>query len=657
MALGALDAVSDLAQDNGQNARPTLSGKKVSDYLPPPSVDDSTEEHDEEQDEQESETDQEIQPLDEDSGQEWIFDRHCQRGDTPSLSASEDDQLVDSDDSDASDEERDPLAAAGQSSSMAANVKRPTALQYNRLLSPLQFVIKIIRGIPPTFTNVNFKDEPLQLPELKATMLVLALLGSRMKAVEVQILLCANLKMLMDPTVNPVARVPSRPVSIQNRPHIARRKLILKRRSLYSYWNNICRGLVAKGVPELKREWKLEMIAFLDELRMEDKKPPVKITATHSMLRALHTGQAVASQPNDSENDEPQAKASGPSHLTRLMTGQSGPQLPATAVKTLDQSINELPDPAAALRKTAMFVCPLCDLDCKTYPHLLFHWISIACKKRNGTNAERRVWCNFCHCFLSLQGVPIDALIQHKSSCAYQWGLSSGFSTAVLSKKRNYKKSKKRKRDPEVTGVFASAPHSDLYRPCAFTVPNFFSLKSATGSKIQSVTWYFCPDCSGHRCAVEKTRQKPEMKKMYAVFRTPIALAQHYQDHLTRSGRKLGGKHLPVNQSYDPAWPCTFPACLYTAKDLKERLNHLSKEHMIPLLVNGQGKAVLQGEFRDDVKQVKWWSTDEYQDVHNLFLTRGKNDMQSGRRWVNAEIEAEQDAEGETDSEYEQEQE
>lgn len=160
----------------------------------------------------------------------------------------------------------------------------------------------------------------------------------------------------------------------------------------------------------------------------------------------------------------------------------------------------------------------------------------------------------------------------------------------------------------------------------------------------------------------KSTKGQLNPKKMYAVFRTATALAQHYVDHITVGGGRLGEKRLPLNQVYDPPWTCTYPACQYVAEDMHERVNHLSKEHMMPLLVDIKGKAARQDTLHAD-QLVQWWSVDHAIDVElcsdGLFLTRGKTDMQRGRRAVK-QVEAatqpgahpsDEDADGDTDTE------
>lgn len=592
----------------------------------------------------------------------------------------------------------------------SSSVTPSTARQYSRLLTPLAIVVGLCRGLTSNEAARRLRCNTLRphpcLAELRATIACLAVLGINMRRRDCCALLTANARMLCDPRARAVLRLPLRPASINDRvrrssTNIRRRGLTVKRASLASYWHKLRRCLVGMGHQQLREDvdWRAELGLFIKDLRIARDEPLVD-------LRGVCDTPAVIAGGGDEEGDDagtaedvdgarshvqtrpdpiprfspppaPSAASAAPPALrVPLQSGGSNATTATTAAPaalTLDESIAALEDPAAAVRAAKVFRCPTCDLDCKTYTQLLFHWVCATCSRKTvaattaatatATTPTTRVWCAFCRCFLVMQNANDPAasgantsspsLLRHKRECAYSWGLRSGYHEAILLDTSLRRKSDKQ-RAKRGTGVFPDAPYSEYYRPCAVTVPNFFALKaglddkapatSSPPSSSRMVTWYFCPECSGNNSnANDKSALAPTIKKAFAVFRTPTALAQHYQEHIVRGGGRLGEKRLPLNQSYDAAdpWRCTYPACQFTATTLVQRVDHLSKEHMVPLLVDRRGQAVKQavvggGECGGEAT-LHWWRADiaerEPQSV-DLFLTRGKTDMQRGRRAI-----------------------
>ncbi|CAO1629762.1 unnamed protein product [Parajaminaea phylloscopi] len=301
---------------------------------------------------------------------------------------------------------------------------------------------------------------------------------------------------------------------------------------------------------------------------------------------------------------------------------------------SIEGSLEGRPDARAKYTKC---ICPACDQKTLSYNELLYHW----CKSCNKDGiCSTHVFCGFCSHFYPLSAGSTK-LLHHIRRCADAWADMEGWVTALGSDleyrarpSKSASRSRKSQRRLEQQEEEYLATQGD--RPCKFAICDFFaeialqagSVSDTSSDLSRSATWHFCPDCLAHA---------PNFRKAFAVHRSPNVLAQHYQDHLLRRTTVAGeSRRLPSDPLYDPPWRCTYPRCNeFEAADAVSRINHLSVEHGVPLLVDSDGipqpKAQLQ---EGDILQQ--WTPDCLQQSETsaglLFLTRGAAIMKGRRK-------------------------
>lgn len=164
------------------------------------------------------------------------------------------------------------------------------------------------------------------------------------------------------------------------------------------------------------------------------------------------------------------------------------------------------------------------------------------------------------------------------------------------------------------------------------------------GQPSETVTYHFCPDC---------LTNSHQAWQVLFIHRTANYLAQHYSIHLLhRVDDKERGRfwELPPNPTYDPAWKCTYPRCEFEAADARERVNHLSHVHGIPLLVDSRGQPQPRAELEEGEKLERWSVARIAEGGDGLYLTLGYQEMRK-RDKTKVHVEDVVDSESEGDDE------
>lgn len=298
--------------------------------------------------------------------------------------------------------------------------------------------------------------------------------------------------------------------------------------------------------------------------------------------------------------------------------------------------------------------CPSlgCNFKASNFAEALYHWLK-SCK----VIKTDYLWCGFCCQFLlrppvrkgqlatqmtSSQRKKVEApYVAHARECSSRWAGNEGWTTALgAGLEYHVPRSRKNpKTEAEMEKMEQRYIKERGARPCCYSVPNFFldivekklvgpsaldssSLKRKTLPEgvNETVIYHFCPDCTT-ACDIEA--------RAFCIHRRANGLAQHYQDHLLRRVTLQGNSHTRalVLDPYYPTWKCTYPRCDFEAADVVQRVNHLSVEHGIPLLVDYRGLPH-PGEQVEEGHELKKWSVERMeQPCSELFLTLGLQEM------------------------------
>lgn len=303
------------------------------------------------------------------------------------------------------------------------------------------------------------------------------------------------------------------------------------------------------------------------------------------------------------------------------------------------QSLQEsLTSCATSKSKYVKSTCPSCDLETGSYNELLFHW----CKSCRKGMCANHIFCSFCCRFYPLSAAE-SRLLQHIRQCSKRWAQAEGWTVAIkgdleprtqasISDNRTVRSKRKTREEKECLSMRGYKPCkvsvSDIFADIAYEEQNRHSIVSRQSSR--AVAWHFCPDC----CSTAGN-----YRKAFGVHRSPNALAQHYQDHLLRRTTAPGDtRQLPSNLVYPEGWRCTYPLCdKFTATSLVERVNHMSKSHGIPLLVDSSGAPQPRAQLQTDETLQQWTADNRYDDTSTacLYLTRGSQLMKQMKRKSN----------------------